>query len=52
MYTAELDVDMLRYYRRCEVWGFKNRRPELYGEISDKSYGLEHKNRIYGGVLS
>ena len=39
VYTAELDVDMLRYYRRCEVWGFKNRRPELYGEISDKSYG-------------
>ena len=38
VYTAELDVDMLRNYRRCEVWGFKNRRPELYGEISDKSY--------------
>lgn len=38
VYTAELDVDMLRNYRRCEVWGIKNRRPELYGEISDKSY--------------
>ena len=36
--TAELDVDMLRKYRLCEVWGVKNRRPELYGEISDKGY--------------
>ena len=38
VYTAELDVDMLRKYRICEVWGVKNRRPELYGEISDKGY--------------
>ena len=38
VYTAELDVDMLRKYRFCEVWGVKNRRPELYGEISDKGY--------------
>ena len=38
VYMAELDVDMLRNYRHCEVWGIKNRRPELYGEISDKSY--------------
>jgi predicted amidohydrolase len=38
VYTAELDVDMLRKYRLCEVWGVKNRRPELYGEISDKGY--------------
>jgi predicted amidohydrolase len=36
VYTAELDVDMLREYRRREVWGMKNRRPELYGEISEK----------------
>ena len=33
---AELDVNMLRDYRSREVWGFKHRRPELYGEISDK----------------
>jgi predicted amidohydrolase len=38
VYTAELDVDMLRKYRLCEVWGVRNRRPELYGEISDKGY--------------
>jgi predicted amidohydrolase len=38
VFMAELDVDMLRNYRHCEVWGIKNRRPELYGEISDKSY--------------
>ena len=38
VYTAELDVDMLREYRRREVWGMKNRRPELYGEISEKRY--------------
>ena len=38
VFIAELDVDMLRNYRHCEVWGIKNRRPELYGEISDKSY--------------
>ena len=35
VYIAELDVDMLRDYRSREVWGRKNRRPELYGEISD-----------------
>ena len=38
VYTAELDVDMLRKHRLCEVWGVRNRRPELYGEISDKGY--------------
>ena len=32
---AELDVDQLRDYRRREVWGMKNRRPELYGIICD-----------------
>ena len=32
------DGNMLRKYRLCEVWGVKNRRPELYGEISDKGY--------------
>ena len=35
IYVAELDVDMLREYRNREVWGRKNRRPELYGVISD-----------------
>ena len=35
VYTAVLDVDMLRNYRNCEIWGMKNRRPELYGEIAD-----------------
>ena len=40
VYTAELDVDMLRDYRRCEVWGFRNRRPELYSEISDIRNGI------------
>ena len=38
VYVAELGVDMLRDYRRSEVWGRKNRRPELYGEITDKSF--------------
>ena len=37
VYVAELDVDMLREYRQREVWGRKNRRPELYGVISDNS---------------
>ena len=36
VYMAELDVDMLRSYRDREVWGRKNRRPELYGVISDR----------------
>lgn len=34
IYTAELDVDKLRDYRRREVWGRKNRRPDLYGDLS------------------
>ena len=34
IYLAELDVDQLRDYRKREVWGMKNRRPELYGIIS------------------
>ena len=33
VYVAELDVDQLRRYREREVWGLKNRRPELYGAI-------------------
>ena len=34
VYTTELNIDMLRSYRRREVWGPENRRPELYKEIS------------------
>ena len=30
IFVAELDVDLLRGYREREVWGVKNRRPELY----------------------
>jgi predicted amidohydrolase len=36
IYIAELDVDQLRSYRKREVWGMKNRRPELYTVISSK----------------
>ena len=38
IYLAELDVDQLRSYRKQEVWGVKNRRPELYGSISAKEH--------------
>jgi len=36
IFIAELDVDMLRRYRKNEMGGLKNRRPELYREISVK----------------
>ena len=36
IYIAELDVDLLRDYRKREVWGMKNRRPDLYGSICSK----------------
>lgn len=35
VFVAELDVDMLRKYRNCEIGGLKNRRPELYGPITE-----------------
>lgn len=35
IYTATLDVDMLREYRQREVWGKVNRRPELYGILAE-----------------
>lgn len=35
VFVAELDVDMLRKYRNCEIGGLKNRRPELYGLITE-----------------
>ena len=38
VYVAELDVDMLRDYRHREIWGCKNRRPELYGIISERNH--------------
>lgn len=34
IFIAKLDVDMLRDYRRREVWGYINRRPDLYGIIA------------------
>lgn len=33
VYTAELDLDMLRAYRASEVHGNAYRRPELYGRL-------------------
>ena len=35
VYIAELDMDLLRAYREREVWGAKNRRPEMYKEITE-----------------
>ena len=37
IYIAKLDVDMLRAYRKREVWGRNHRRPELYGPIADEN---------------
>ncbi len=31
VYTAEIDMDMLRSYRRDEIMGYKYRHPEKYG---------------------
>ncbi|CDD66042.1 putative uncharacterized protein [Firmicutes bacterium CAG:882] len=33
--SVSLDVDMLRMYRKREMGGLKNRRPKLYGLISE-----------------
>ena len=41
IYIAKLDVDMLRAYRKREVWGRNHRRPELYGPIADEK--VEHE---------
>lgn len=35
IYIANLDFEMLRDYRKREVWGKNHRRPELYGAIAD-----------------
>lgn len=35
IFIAELDADMLRDFREREVWGVKNRRPELYGSLTE-----------------
>lgn len=39
VFLAELDVDMLRKYRKGEMGGLNNRRPELYGLITEQ---IEH----------
>lgn len=39
VFLAELDIDMLRKYRKGEMGGLKNRRPELYGIITEQ---IEH----------
>ena len=36
IYMAELDLDLLREYRACEVHGNASRRPELYGALLSK----------------
>lgn len=36
VYIAELDLDMLRSYRRSEVHGNAYRRPDKYGAITEK----------------
>lgn len=35
IFMATLDVDLLREYRKREVWGSVNRRPELYGILTE-----------------
>lgn len=37
MYLAELDLALLREYRRREVHGNAYRRPELYGKLTDRA---------------
>ena len=36
IFIAELDVDRLRAFREREVWGVRNRRPELYGALTER----------------
>ena len=36
IYIAKLDIDMLRDYRKREVWGINHRRPDLYGTLADR----------------
>ena len=36
IYIAKLDIDMLRDYRKREVWGINHRRPDLYGALADR----------------
>lgn len=35
VFLTEFNVDMLRKYRKSEIVGLKNRRPELYGLITE-----------------
>ena len=37
LYLAELDLALLREYRRSEVHGNAYRRPELYGKLTDRA---------------
>lgn len=37
LYLAELDLALLREYRRSEVHGNAYRRPELYGNLTDRA---------------
>ena len=34
VYIANLDLDLLRSYRKREIMGWKYRKPEIYGELS------------------
>jgi len=35
VFVYELDSDGLNEYRKKDIYGFKHRRPELYGILSD-----------------
>lgn len=37
IFTAEIDIDLLREYRACEVHGNAYRRPNLYGALLDET---------------
>ena len=37
IFVAEVDLDLLREYRACEVHGNAYRRPQLYGALIDKT---------------
>ncbi len=45
VFTADLDLSMLREYRNREVWGNAHRRPEVYESESERlqAYGSEQQ---------
>ena len=45
VYLGELDLDMLRAYRECEVHGNAYRRPELYGRLINERVDEPFKRR-------